>query len=120
MLEDTIELENIKIPDPLAEIELNQVLSAQIPLPPGLSIHTDPFDGLPGISPISSSASMPRTKSVPSLSTLQSVRKCIAEQVGRSGPDVQRAGEKGKEPERNNAVCDVVWCGVCCRRLIPV
>ena len=83
MLEDTIELENIKIPDPLAEIELNQVLSAQIPLPPGLSIHTDPFEGIPNLASCFSSASMSRTKSVPSLSTLQSVRKSITEQVCR-------------------------------------
>lgn len=92
VLEDTIELENIKIPDPLAEIELNQVLSAQIPLPPGLSIHTDPFEGISNIASHFSSASMSRTKSVPSLSTLQSVRKSITEQVGQL--DVAQEGEK--------------------------
>ncbi|XP_070175544.1 dmX-like protein 2 isoform X2 [Littorina saxatilis] len=90
VLEDTIELENIKIPDPQAEIELNQVLPAQPSLPPGMSIFNDPFAGIPGIPSIPnlsslSGGSMSRTKSVPSLSTLQSVRKSIAEQGNRLG-----------------------------------
>lgn len=79
VLEDTIELENIKIPDPKAEIELSQVLSSQPALPPGLSIHSDPFCDLTPY------PALPRTKSVPSLSTIQSVRKSIAEQGNRLG-----------------------------------
>lgn len=85
VLEDTIELKDIKIPDPQVEIELSQVMLTQQIFPPGLSLHNTPFSDIPGLTPTLSSApmvSMPRTKSVPSLSTIQSVRKSIAEQVG--------------------------------------
>ncbi|XP_076465247.1 dmX-like protein 2 isoform X2 [Babylonia areolata] len=85
VLEDTIELQNIKIPDPQAEIELSQAFSSQPVLPPGLSIYSDPFTELSSLSPNSSTNSMHRIMSVPSLSTLQSVRKSISEQGNRLG-----------------------------------
>ncbi|KAL8625455.1 hypothetical protein ACOMHN_018600 [Nucella lapillus] len=85
VLEDTIELQNIKIPDPQAEIDMNQALTTSAARPPGLSIYSDPFSELPGFSPNSSTGSMHRIVSVPSLSTLQSVRKCIAEQGNKLG-----------------------------------
>ncbi|PVD19781.1 hypothetical protein C0Q70_20272 [Pomacea canaliculata] len=88
VLEDTIELKDIKIPDPQVEIELSQVMLTQQIFPPGLSLHNTPFSDIPGLTPTLSSApmvSMPRTKSVPSLSTIQSVRKSIAEQGNKLG-----------------------------------
>nr|KAG5690689.1 hypothetical protein BaRGS_013475 [Batillaria attramentaria] len=79
VLEDTIELKNIKIPDPKAEIEISQVLLTQPNLPPGLSVHSNPFADLTSTPDLSSSTasltSMTRTKSVPSLSTIQSGNK---------------------------------------------
>ncbi|KAK7475120.1 hypothetical protein BaRGS_00033612 [Batillaria attramentaria] len=89
VLEDTIELKNIKIPDPKAEIEISQVLLTQPNLPPGLSVHSNPFADLTSTPDLSSSTasltSMTRTKSVPSLSTIQSVRKSITEQGNKLG-----------------------------------
>ena len=71
--EDTIELNNIKIPDPKHEIDLcmlqgyerTQTQSSEAP---------EEFS-----SSQTASAFMTRTKSVPSLSTIQSVKKSISE-----------------------------------------
>ncbi|XP_069136751.1 dmX-like protein 2 [Argopecten irradians] len=81
-LEDTIELKNISIPDPKAEIDLNFIFTSDNPSP--RSSHYD--DDSPGtLSPSSSLVNMTRTKSVPSLSTIFTVRKCIAEHGNKTG-----------------------------------
>ncbi|XP_071118494.1 dmX-like protein 2 isoform X1 [Haliotis cracherodii] len=80
VLEDTIELKNIKIPDPKAEIDLAQIFN-----PDGSA--SKPVGGL---SPSSSFANIPRTKSVPSLSTIHTVRKSIAEQGNKLGLLMQK------------------------------
>ncbi|ESO86706.1 hypothetical protein LOTGIDRAFT_235301 [Lottia gigantea] len=76
VLEDTIELKNIKIPDPKSEIDLDLILNPD-------KNRRDSTPG--GISPSSSIVNMTRTKSVPSLCTIQTVRKSIAEQGNRLG-----------------------------------
>ncbi|XP_033750320.1 dmX-like protein 2 [Pecten maximus] len=81
-LEDTIELKNISIPDPKAEIDLNFIFTADNHS--SRSSHYD--DDSPGtLSPSSSLVNMTRTKSVPSLSTIFTVRKCIAEHGNKTG-----------------------------------
>ncbi|KAK6180445.1 hypothetical protein SNE40_012599 [Patella caerulea] len=78
ILEDTIELRNIKIPDPKAEIDLSMIFSPDGGLGPR-------EESRGGISPSSSFANMTRTKSVPSLCTIQTVRRSIAEHGNRLG-----------------------------------
>ena len=79
MLEDTIELKNIKIPDPQSEIEIS------------LSHIYNPDSSCPridenkSISPSSSIVNLTRTKSVPSLSTIHTVKKSIEEQGNKLG-----------------------------------
>lgn len=83
-LEDTIELNNISIPDPKAEIDLNLIMSPENTTLPVFRIGEDS-----SMSP-STSLAMSRTKSVPSLSTIHSVRKSIAEYGNKTGILVQK------------------------------
>ena len=77
VLENTIVLENIRIPDPMSEIDLANPVIPHTALPPGMSMYIDPFADALGVS-----ATMPRSKSsVPSLSSLQSVCRSISELV---------------------------------------
>lgn len=76
MQEDTIELNNIKIPDPKNEIDMYMLQSYDSPQIP------DP-DSNPGAQ--TAAAYMTRTKSVPSLSTIQSVKRSIAEAGNKKG-----------------------------------
>lgn len=82
-LEDTIELKNISIPDPKAEIDLNFIFTADNPSPRSSPYDDDNNSG--SLSPSTSLVSMTRTKSVPSLSTIFTVRKCIAEHGNKTG-----------------------------------
>ncbi|KAK3098460.1 hypothetical protein FSP39_019692 [Pinctada imbricata] len=77
VLEDTIELKNVSIPDPKAEIDLNCIFSPQND---GLSPRNQSDDGespAKGLSPSASLVNINRTKSVPSLSTICSVSKML-------------------------------------------
>lgn len=84
-LEDTIELNNISIPDPKAEIDLNLIMS-----PENISLPVFRIGEESSISQSSSLANISRTKSVPSLSTIHSVRKSIAEYGNKTGILVQK------------------------------
>ncbi|XP_064608806.1 dmX-like protein 2 isoform X2 [Liolophura sinensis] len=77
-LEDTIELKNISIPDPGAEIDLSMITPTEPERPP-------PTDNRLSFTP-----KVSRTKSIPSLSTIQSVRRSINEQGNKTGALVQK------------------------------
>ncbi|XP_059145859.1 dmX-like protein 2 isoform X3 [Physella acuta] len=74
--EDIIELNNTKIPDPKHEIDLCLLHSYDTPQ------MADPLDK-PAVQ--TATAFMTRTKSVPSLSTIQSVRKSISQAGNKKG-----------------------------------
>ncbi|GFO28212.1 Dmx-like protein 2 [Plakobranchus ocellatus] len=80
MQEDTIELNNIKIPDPKHEIDMCMLQGYEM-------VHAPPTDpsGEAFSSAQAAAAFMTRTKSVPSLSTIQSVKKSISEAGNRKG-----------------------------------
>ncbi|GFS07033.1 DmX-like protein 2 [Elysia marginata] len=78
--EDTIELNNIKIPDPKHEIDLCMLQGYE-------SLQAQPSEASEETfaSAETAAAFMTRTKSVPSLSTVQSVKKSISEAGNRKG-----------------------------------
>ncbi|XP_035825075.1 dmX-like protein 2 [Aplysia californica] len=77
--EDVIELNNIKIPDPKNEIDMYMLQSVENPQIP------DPTEAMQLPAAQTAAAFMTRTKSVPSLSTIQSVRKSISEKGNKKG-----------------------------------
>ncbi|XP_041373660.1 dmX-like protein 2 isoform X2 [Gigantopelta aegis] len=79
VLEDTIELKNIKIPDPRSEIEIS------LPHIYNPDNACPRIDENKSISPSSSIVNLTRTKSVPSLSTIHTVKKSIEEQGNKQG-----------------------------------
>ncbi|XP_064619402.1 dmX-like protein 1 isoform X3 [Lineus longissimus] len=78
VLEDTIELKNISIPDPKAEIDLSYIDSYHSPRHEEVKHLVSPTSGR-------GSSGMGRSASIPSLSTIFSVKKYIAERGNKSG-----------------------------------
>lgn len=88
-MEETIELKNINIPDPEEEIDLNMIFSPNGIQSFKLTIDSD-SSPRSGMSPSSSLVNITRTKSIPSLSTIHSVRKSISEHGNRVGVLIQK------------------------------
>lgn len=82
ILEDTVELKNVTIPDPKAEIDMDCIFS-----PAGIKSprFTEESDTPKGMSPSSSLVNITRAVSIPSLSTICSVRRSIAEHGNMAG-----------------------------------
>ncbi|XP_056021522.1 dmX-like protein 2 isoform X2 [Ostrea edulis] len=82
VLEDTIELKNVTIPDPKAEIDMECIFSPAGIKSPRL---TEESETPKGMSPSASLVNISKTVSIPSLSTICSVRKSIAEHGNMAG-----------------------------------
>ncbi|XP_062621591.1 dmX-like protein 2 [Saccostrea cucullata] len=82
ILEDTIELKNVTIPDPKAEIDMDCILC-----PSGIKSPRVIEEGETpkGMSPSASLVNISKSVSIPSLSTICSVRKSIAEHGNTAG-----------------------------------
>nr|XP_022328939.1 dmX-like protein 2 isoform X8 [Crassostrea virginica] len=82
VLEDTVELKNVTIPDPKAEIDMDCIFSPAGAKSPRFS---EEMETPKGMSPSSSLVNISRAVSIPSLSTICSVRKSIAEHGNTTG-----------------------------------
>jgi hypothetical protein len=82
LLEDTIELKNISVPDNHPEIDLNCIYS---PSSPPNTLEFKDEDQQKGVSPSASLVNMNRLVHVPSMSTIYSVKKTLAEHAENQG-----------------------------------
>ncbi|CAC5419373.1 DMXL [Mytilus coruscus] len=83
LLEDTIELKNINVPENNPEIDLNCIYTPNSP--PSTTLEVKEEDQTKGMSPSASLVNMNRLTHVPSMSTIFSVKKTLSAQCDNHG-----------------------------------
>ncbi|XP_052099551.1 dmX-like protein 2 isoform X2 [Mytilus californianus] len=83
LLEDTIELKNISVPENNPEIDLNCIYTPNSP--PATTLEVKEEDQNKGMSPSASLVNMNRLTHVPSMSTIFSVKKTLSAQCNNHG-----------------------------------